>query len=79
MLNFLIFSANNRISAFRINTLNDEIPNKNDVFVSNSNAIKESEYLIIKGKLKTNNALAGVGSPIKVSVWRISILKFAKR
>ena len=38
-----------------------------------------SEYFKIKGKLNIKSALAGVGNPIKESVWRSSILKFANR
>jgi len=76
---FFIFKENNGISALRIYALNKVMVNKNQGLENISKTIKESEYFRTKGKLIINKVLAGVGKPIKESVWRASILKLAKR
>jgi hypothetical protein len=60
-------------------TLKNVITNKIQGLVNNSKMKKELENSITKGKLKINKAFAGVGKPINESVWRVSILKLARR
>jgi hypothetical protein len=76
---FLILSENNGISALSINALKIEIESKTHGLTSNSSKNIESEYCSTSGKLNINNALAGVGKPMNESVWRVSMLKLAKR
>src|SRR5690606_13191635 len=76
---FFVFNENNGISAFIIKALNKLMKTKTYGLLKIVNTKSLEVVLVIIGMLKINNALAGVGKPIKLSVWRVSILNLAKR
>jgi len=76
---FLVFNEKSGNSAFIIKALNKLIPTKTYGLLKKLKTKSLSVVFIIKGILNINNAFAGVGKPMKLSVWRVSILNFAKR
>src|SRR5690606_7633622 len=76
---FFVFREKSGNSAFIIKALNKLIPTKTYGLLKISKTNSLSVVFIIKGILNINKAFAGVGKPIKLSVWRVSILNFAKR
>ena len=76
---FFVFKENNLILAFMIKALNTLMPTNTYGLLNISIIVSLAVLSVIIGILNIKSALAGVGKPIKLSVWRVSTLNFAKR